>query len=309
MVRIVLPFYSLSLIVPTVLSANESWPRFRGEDGNGISSATNLPIRWSDADVRWKTPLPGKGHSSPVLWKERVFVTSGDTTNADRHIICLASADGSTVWRKKYASRTFPQNRENSFGTASPTVDENGLYVSWTTPEAITVTALTLDGQEKWVRNLGPFKGRHGSGASPIVYHGLVWVNNDQDGPSSLLALKADSGEIKYKIDRLADKVSYGTPCLWQQAGRPDQLIFASSSHGLTSVDPLNGTVNWDFTNLFDSRVVSSPITSDGLIICSSGEGGTGRRLVAVRPTNGTTEAKIVYEFKTGIPNVPTPPL
>src|SRR3974390_3785399 len=115
-----------------------------------------------------------------------------------------------------------------------------------------------------------------GSGASPVVYNGLVWINNDQDGPSSLIALKVDSGAVSYKIDRLTDKVSYGTPCLWQEAGRLKQLIFASSSHGLTSVNPLNGAINWDYTNLFEARVVSSPISGDGLIFCSSGEGGVG---------------------------------
>ena len=145
-----------------------------------------------------------------MVWKERVFVPSGDTTNADRHMLCLASGDGSLMWRKKYASRTFQQNRENSFGSATPAADSNGVYMSWTTPEAITVAALTLDGHEKWVSNLGPFKGRHGSGASPVVYNGLVWINNDQDGPSSLIALKVDSGAVSYKIDRLTDKVSYG---------------------------------------------------------------------------------------------------
>jgi len=253
------------------MSAQDSWPRFRGSDGDGISSETNLPIRWAEGDVRWKTTLPGKGHSSPVVWKKRVFVTSGDITNADRYILCLASGDGSVMWQKKYASHTFQQNRDNSFGTATPAADANGVYVSWTTPEAITVTAMTLDGHEKWLSNLGPFKGRHGSGASPVVYNGLVWINNDQDGPSSLIALKVDSGAVSYKIDRLADKVSYGTPCLWQEAGRPDQLIFASSSHGLTSVNPLNGAINWDCTNLFEARVVSSPISGNGLIICSSG--------------------------------------
>jgi len=307
LIRIVFLFWSFALIAPSMLSGQDSWPRFRGTDGNGISSATNLPVRWSEVDIRWRTPLPGKGHSSPVIWKDRVFVTSGDVTNADRHILCLGTSDGRTIWRKQYQSRTFQQNRENSFGTATPAVDDDALYVSWTTPEAITVAALTMDGKAKWVRNLGPFRGKHGSGASPVVCHHLVWISNDQDGPSALIALEAASGQIKYKIDRLADKVSYGTPCLWQQEGGADQLIFASSSHGLTSLNPLNGRVNWDCTNLFNSRVVSSPITSDELIICSSGEGGVGRRLVALRPPSGTNAATIVYELKTGIPNVPTP--
>jgi outer membrane protein assembly factor BamB len=296
----------LTIHTASAMAEDASWSRFRGTDGNGISSATNLPVKWSETEVRWKAALPGKGHSSPVIWQDRIFVTSGNT-NADRHVVCLGIADGWVRWQKQYTSETFTQNRENSYGSATPAVDGSGVYAYWTTPQAVTLAALTLDGKEKWVKNLGPFSGKHGSGASPVICNRLIWVNNDQDGPSAILALDADSGEIKYKIDRRADKVSYGTPCLFQQGGLPDQLIFASSSHGLTSVNPLTGAVNWDCTNLFKSRVVSSPITSEGLIICSSGEGGVGKRLVAVRPPAGTNAAEIVYEFKTGIPNIPTP--
>ncbi len=296
-----------SVGVPCSLPGQDCWPRFRGPDGNGISTAANLPVRWSATDIRWRIALPGKGHSSPVICKDRVLVTSGDVTNADRHILCLRCSDGGVIWQKIYRSRPFAQNRDNSFGTATPAVDDDGLYVLWTTPEAITVAALGLDGKEKWLKNLGPFKGRHGSGASPVVCHHLVWINNDQDGPSSLIALETASGQVRHQIERRADKVSYGTPCLWRQEGQPDQLIFAASSHGLTSVDPQKGTVNWDCTNLFNSRVVSSPITGEDLIICSSGEGGVGRRLVALRAGDGAAPVSIAYDLKSAVPNVPTP--
>lgn len=288
-------------------AGNDPWPRFRGAEGNGVSAAQNLPVKWSESDLRWKVNLPGKGHSSPVVWRDRIFLTSGNETNAERYIICVQAADGKRLWEEKFPSTTFGQNRENSFGTSTPAVDASGIYAYWTTPDAIWVTALTLDGQVKWEKNLGPFKAVHGSGTSPVLLNQLVWINNDQDGPSALLALDAKSGEIKYKIDRMSDKVSYATPCLLTREGRPDELIFAASSHGLTSVNPLNGSVNWDCTNLFKSRVVSSPIASDGLVICSSGEGGTGKRLVAVRPPTDNNPATVVYDLKTGIPNVPTP--
>ena len=286
---------------------DDQWPRFRGPEGNGISPARNLPAKWTESDLRWKVALPGKGHSSPVIWKDRVFLTSGGDADGERYVICVQAADGKKLWEKQYPSRTFAQNAENSYGTSTPAVDESGVYVYWSTPEAIWVTALTLDGQEKWKKDLGPFKGQHGSGASPVLLNQLVWINNDQDGPSALVALDAKSGEIKYKIDRRAAKVSYGTPCLLTREGRPDELIFAATSHGLTSINPLNGNVNWDCTNLFKARIVSSPITSDGLIICSSGEGGVGKRLVAVRPPAGSDPATVVYEIDKGIPNIPTP--
>lgn len=296
-----------SLVSTAAADGTESWPRFRGPNGQGISQATQLPVRWTDSNIRWKTPLPGKGHSSPVIWKDRLYLTSGDNQTGDRYVICLGISDGAPLWQKKFSSTVFPQNRDNSFGSSTPAVDDLGVYVYWTTPEATAVAALTHQGEEKWIKNLGPFMGKHGSGASLVVLDHLVWVNHDHDGPSALIALEAGSGAIKFKIDRQSDKVSYGTPCLLTRPGQPDQLIFAASSHGLTSVNPRHGTVNWDLTGLFKARVVSSPITSDDLIICSSGEGGVGRRLVAVRPPFGQNPATIVYDFKSGIPNVPTP--
>lgn len=294
-------------ICTTATFAAESWSRFRGPEGNGISRSANLRVSWSSNDFQWKAPLPGKGHSSPVVWGDRVFVTSGDDANADRFIVSVSRSDGKVAWRKQYESRKYPHNRENSYGSATPAVDETGVYITWTTPDAITVLGLSLDGKQEWIRNLGPFIGKHGSGASPVVLNGLVWINNDQDGPSSLVALDAATGDVRHRIDRLADKASYGTPCVLSRPGRPAELIFAASGHGLTSVDPATGKVNWDFTNLFPARVVSSPITSDGLVICSSGEGGVGRRLVAVRPPLGNDGPALVYDSRRDIPNVPTP--
>lgn len=289
------------------LQAAGDWPRFRGPDGSGLSDATNLPLRWSGSNFTWRTPIPGKGHSSPVTWKDSIYLTSGNDTNAERYIVCVRQSNGSIHWQKQYASQKFTHHRENSFGTSTPAVDENGVYVYWTTPDAITVAAFAHDGQEKWLRKLGPFNGKHGSGASPVAHNGLIWINNDQDGPSSLLALDAKTGATKYNIPRKPDKVSYGTPTVLRSQGGPVELIFAASSHGLTSVNPLTGAVNWDCTNLFAARVVSSPITSEGLIICSSGEGGTGRRLVAIKPPVGAGEAAVVYDIKRDVPNVPTP--
>ena len=285
----------------------DQWPRFRGADGCGISAAQNLPVKWSKSDVRWKVDLPGKGNSSPVVWKGRVFVTSGNEDTAERYIVCLRANDGKTIWEKQFPSTAFRQNQENTFGSSTPVVDDSGVYVYWTTPDAIWVTALTIDGEVKWKKNLGPFESVHGSGASPVLLNNLLWINNDQDGPSSLLAIDVKSGEVKYKIDRRNEKVSYATPCVLAREGLPSELIFAASSHGLTSVNPLSGSVNWDCTKIFKARTVSSPIASDGLVICSCGEGGTGKRLVAVRPPQGKTPATVVYDLKKDVPNVPTP--
>jgi outer membrane protein assembly factor BamB len=302
-----LVWFAVAAGLAVAAGPDDVWPRFRGADGNGLSAARTLPVQWTDADLRWKATLPGKGHSSPVVWGNRLFVTSGDEATADRYIICLATADGKKLWEKRYPSQTYQQNRDNSYGTATPAIDAGGVYVCWTTPDAVTVVALGHDGAEKWRRELGSFKARHGSGASPVVAGQAVWIANDQEGPSSLVALDTASGAVRFRIERRTDKAVYGTPCLLQQADRPDELVFASSSHGLTSVNPVTGAVNWECPGLFAARIVSSPISSDGLVLCSSGEGGTGRRLVAVRPPAAGATATVAYDLKSGVPNVPTP--
>lgn len=285
----------------------DQWPRFRGPDGSGISATTHLPIQWSHTNVAWRIALPGKGHSSPVVWNGHLFVTSGNPEKADRYLTCVNTLDGRVLWEKTHASKPFKQHTDNSFATSTAAVDESGVYFYWTTPEAISVTALTLDGKEKWTKNLGTFSSQHGSGTSLVIQNQVVWINNDQDGSSALIGLDVASGETKYNIKRTADKVSYATPCLFKPEGEPAELIFAASSHGLTSVNPANGLVNWECTNLFPARVVSSPVACDGLIVCTCGEGGVGRRLVAVRPGHGKEPAALVYDLKTGLSYVPTP--
>ncbi len=283
------------------------WSRFRGPEGNGISPAKHLPVQWGEKEVRWRTELPGKGHSSPVVWGNRVFVTSGRDTDAERYVVCVQKSDGKVLWEKHYPSQTYHQHKDDNYGSSTPVVDENTAYVYWATPQAITVLALSHDGQEKWRKNLGPFTAQRGAGVSPVLCNQTVWINNDQEGPSSLIGLDAKTGNIKYKLDRMVDKASYGTPVPLAREGRPEELIFAASSHGLTSVNPQTGAVNWDCTNLYKARVVSSPITSDGLVICSSGEGGVGKRLVVVRPPASKGAASVLYDFTKGVPNVPTP--
>lgn len=283
------------------------WPRFRGEDGNGLSRERGLPVQWTEADYRWRVPLPGKGHASPVLHGDRAYLFSGDDTSAERHLVAVARASGRVLWTRRYASAPYPQNKDNSYGSATPAADAQGVYVTWTTPAAVTVVALTPEGGERWRRDLGPFAARHGSGASPVVAGGRLWLGLDQEGPSSLVALDLATGEVRHRLARRTDKAAYGTPCLWREPGRPEALIFAASGHGLTSVDPATGAINWECGGLFPARVVASPITAEGMVLCSCGEGGTGRRLVAVRPPTAGRPAEVVYDVKKGVPNVPTP--
>ena len=259
-----------SVLLTTALGTTNQpsdWTRFRGPNGSGISLLKNLPSTWTDQDYRWKVSLPGGGHASPVISEGKVFVLCGDKTTAKRTLVCLKTVDGAVLWKREYESATFPKNRDNSYASSTPAVDSQRLYVYWTTSEEVTVLALDHSGQQVWRRNLGPFKSQHGSGTSPIVFQDLVIVNNDQEGPSSLLALEAKTGATRWQVMRRRDRAAYSTPLVREtESGKPE-LIFTSSGHGVTGLDPLTGALNWELTNAFPFRVVGSPVLADGLIV------------------------------------------
>src|SRR5437899_868649 len=90
----------------------QEWTRFRGPNGSGVSAATTIPLQWTEANYNWRVKLPGNGHSSPVIWGDKIFVTCADRESAKRIILCLKSSDGSEVWRREYESKTFRQHAD-----------------------------------------------------------------------------------------------------------------------------------------------------------------------------------------------------
>jgi len=303
---LVLALICLAAPHPAAVAGANDWTRFRGPNGSGIGLATNLPSSWTERDYRWKVALPGVGHASPVICGDKVFVVSGEKSSAKRFVTCLKERDGAVLWNNAYESSTFAEHRDNSYGTSTPAVDDQRVFVYWTTPGEIAVLALDHTGRQLWRRNLGPFKSQHGSGTSPMLVGDLLVVGNDQEGPSSLFGLEAATGATRWEVKRRTDRVAYSTPLL-RPTGSGVELVFTSSAHGMTGIDPASGRVNWELTNAFPFRVVGSPILSDDLIVGSCGEGGVGRRLVAVRPPAAGPPARTVYEFKNNLPYVPTP--
>ena len=153
----------LSLIILCCLSTRllaQEWTRFRGPDGSGASDTAKFPATWTDKDYRWQAKLPGPGHSSPVVWDDRIYVTATDD-DASQVVCCLNTVDGTTVWTKKLASKPHHINDFNSFAASTPTVDKDRLYACWATPDAYMLVALDRHtGNEVWRRDFGPLRGR-----------------------------------------------------------------------------------------------------------------------------------------------------
>jgi len=294
------------LVAASGAFAGGEWTRFRGPDGAGISPPANLPVKWTDKDYNWKVELPGTGYSSPVLWGDRIFLTCANEKTAKRTVCGLRAGDGKLLWRRDYESKPYRHHRNNSFASSSAAVDADRVYLSWTTPNEVTLLALDHDGKDVWRRNLGAFKAMHGSGTSPIVMGDVVVLANDQAGGSFLIGVDCKTGKTRWKLDRRTGRASYITPCVYRPDGGPAELIFASSAHGITSIDPGTGKVNWEVAGVFPSsqRCVGSPVVASGLIVATCGTGGSGKAGVAVRPgsAGGKTPAKVAWRLSRPIP-------
>lgn len=291
-------------------SFGQEWPRFRGPDGAGLSDAT-LPARFDPSHTLWKTPLPGVGHSSAVVWGGRVFTSCGDEARGTQSVVCVSADDGAVLWKRDYTSEAYRHHGENSYASSTPAVDGDHVYACVMQPRELKVVALKHDGTDAWNASLGPYKTQHGGGASPVVYGGLVVVANEQDGPEScLVALDRASGAVRWKTPRKSYRFSASTPCVFRPKGGPEQLVFTSWAHGVTAVDPADGKILWECEGAFDARTVGSPVPANdaGLVIASCGEGGSGRGLVAVRPPAAPGgKAEVAYKIVQGSPYVPTP--
>jgi outer membrane protein assembly factor BamB len=310
---------------PALDASADEWSRFRGPNGGGVSDATTVPVRWSDSDYNWKVRLPGAGHSSPVIWGHRVFVTCGDATAAKQTILCLEASDGRVLWRRDDSSQAGRQHRDNSLATATPAVDADGVVVTWTTPEEVVLMALDLKGRELWRRSLGPFVTVQGSGISPILVEDLVVLENDQEDPSLIpgfkknppeppgksfwIAVDRKTGRTRWQVQRPTSFSAYATPCVYHNEFGRAELIFTGAAQGISGVDAATGKIRWELGQKFLDRSISSPVVAPGLVLAGCGAGLVGTRFVAVRPGSPEKgrEPTIAYEVKKSIPLVPTP--
>lgn len=309
----------------SAMADDSSWTRFRGPNGSGISNAKTVPIRWTEKDYNWKIELPGPGHSSPVVWNNRVFVTCGHPKTALRTLLSVDARTGRTVWKWEEPSRTYGQHRDNGYATATPAVDGDGVVMTWTTPEAVMLLALDMDGREVWRRDLGPLISLQGSGSSPILHRDLVVLANDQedmerspgrkkDGPnpkgrSFAIAVDRKTGQTRWQTETTTHLAGYSTPCVYQHQDGRAELLFTSTAHGIMAVDPATGRITWEFGQPFLDRAVISPVLASGLVIAGHGAGLRGTRAIAVRPPRAGQGGapSMAYTVTRGIPMVPTP--
>ena len=291
----------------------EDWPRFRGPNGTGQSKAKGLPQEWTAEDYRWTQKLAGSGSSAPVIWGDRLFVTSCDSETAEFFVECLDANTGERAWKTRFASQPYRIHRRNSYASSTPAVDQDHVYVTYASPEHTYLVALNHQGKEVWRRDFGRWVSQHGFGASPMVYRDKVVLVNSQQaerlpadvqpGRSRVIAVDRLTGKDIWITELATTRANYSVPCVFSLDGR-DQLIACSTAEGFYSLDPETGQFNWKMP-AFKMRTVASPVLEGNLVLGSTGSGGGGNYLVAARL--GDQGAEKVFEVTQAANYVPCP--
>ena len=293
---------SLLLLLAVFVDDPANWPTFLGQGASPVASGS-IPLEWSPTEnIAWKSPLPGRGQSSPVIWGDKVFVTCIEGSMKETcHVIALSLKDGKELWRQSVPSAqpvrsTYTQTRS----TPTPAVDAKGIYVFFETGNAL---ALSHDGKVQWQRDLtedyGLFESTIGLASSPTVFKDKMILLVDHEGPSYLLALDTATGELKWKTDRTS-RTSYSSPVLHKIAGKTH--VVCSSSGSVDGYDPATGEMLWTYEdNIGGNRSGAALPVRDSVFTISGSPGMHNEREAEARNTNLAMKVELIgdrYEPK-----------
>lgn len=281
-----------------------NWPQFRGSGALGVSDHPNLPDRWStNENVAWKIKVPGRGWSSPIVWGERVFVTTvvseGEMEPAKKGLyfggerkeipkaehrwlaLCYDLKSGRELWRQE-AHRGTPPNQlhvKNTYASATPVTDGERVYAYFGN---VGLFCYDLEGRKLWSTNWPAVKTRNGwgSAASPVIHNDRVFLVNDNDEKSFAVALDAKTGRQLWGVER-DEKSNWSTPYVWQNEKRTE--LITTGSRRVRSYD-LDGKLLWELGGM-SSIVIPTPFAKSNLLyVCSGYVGDKTRPVFAIKP-------------------------
>jgi outer membrane protein assembly factor BamB len=297
-----------ALLAPS--SRAENWSQFRGDDGTGMSTDCDYSSKWTPDRILWTVDLPGVGHSSPVIWGTKLFLTSANDSGTTRYLLCLDAQTGKRLWMRQMSFDASHKHAKNSWASSTPALDGERIYFVFADSERQVLAAYDFEGNSVWDKNLGSFTSQHAQGVSPIVFEDTVILANDQDGPSSIIACDKRTGHTVWSAPRKSapQSTSYATPFVYRRKDGPPQLICSSSLSGVSALDPHTGQTIWT-TKSLPQRTVASPVLAGGLLFQCCGAAGQGTLMVAVDPggQGDVSKTHVRYKRTKILPYVPTP--
>ncbi len=299
--------FVVALIIAVCYPASaENWPMWRGPRGDGTSLEKNVPTQWSDTqNIVWKTPIPGKGHASPIVWDDRVFVLSADKEKQQRLLLCLDRSDGKILWQQVVLEAPLERiNALNSCASSTPATDGARVYVSFLDVDKMLIAAYNFEGHEVWAVHPGAFSSMHGYCSSPVLWKNMVIVNGDHDGSGYLVALDCVTGRTVWKTPRPNQTRSYCTPLIGRMGGR-NQLVL-SGSKCVAGYDPDSGKPLWIIDGPTEQFVASLVYNGELLFMTC---GFPQFFMQAIRPdgAGNVTKTHVVWQKDKDCSYVPSP--
>jgi outer membrane protein assembly factor BamB len=300
----------LLLMIINIVSVTQAqnWPCWRGPNGDGTSIETNLPTRWdSITNVVWKIPVPGIGYSSPIVWKDKLFIVTALPETHEKILLCYNCKSGNLVWKKTVLKSAFENKHDNnSYASGTPATDGILVYVSFLDGQDVVVAAYDFSGKQVWMKRPGTFLSPHGYSCSPALFEDKVIINGDSQGDSFVAAMSKADGHIIWKVTHEKPAHSFSTPIFRKMAGKM-QMIFCGNKE-IASYNPNDGSKYW-FVNGPSEDFCSSPVYNEksGLVFVSSAW--PVRELVAIKPDGqgDVTKSHVVWQSRNGAYYVPSP--
>jgi outer membrane protein assembly factor BamB len=300
--------------------AAEEWPGWRGPRGDGTSLEKQVPVHWSDTDnVAWKSPVPGIGHSSPIVWGDHIFLTSclieknlskqDQLKEFDRVLLCYDRRDGKKLWQKTVLTAFLESKHKlNSYASSTPATDGERVFVTFVKPPAahsqgpsdVHVVCYDFQGNELWRKVPGKFISPHGFCSAPILYKDLVIINGDQDAryakgqhKSFIVALDKKTGHEVWRVDDRPHQIrSYCAPLIVKAAGKMQMVL--SGTQCVTSYDPDTGTLLWIIDGPTE-QYVASLVYGDGLFFLTAGFPDYHNMAIKPDGTGNVTKTHVVW--------------
>ena len=313
----------LFFFVPGLLLA-ANWPGWRGPNGDGTSPEKGIPLKWSGTEnIAWKVAIPGNGHSSPVVWGNRVFLTSCLPEKEQRILLCLDRNAGKTLWKEVVLNSPLETIHPlNSRASGTPATDGQHVFVAFMmaddrkipapnvgtprmiTPGSLVSAAYDMEGKQKWKINVGNFVSAHGFNTCPVLFEDLVILNGDHDGDAYLVALDRKTGKERWRTQRENNTRSYVTPIIREIDERTQMIL--SGSLCVASYNPRNGKRHWIINGPTEQFVASVVYNGEYVFVTS---GYPERHIVAIRPdgSGNVTDTHVAWRTNRGAAYVPSP--
>lgn len=307
---------ALLLVLAAPVPAGEHWPGFRGPTGLGLTDERTLPLTWggpTDANVLWKAPLVGQGHASPVVWGDRLFVSTArwpepvkDRARVipEHHVLCYAVRDGQLLWDAQvkpgpWLRSDFRSGPGGGYACPTPATDGRRVYCVF---GSAVLAALDFDGRLAWRQEIVPYTFDVTVGTSPVLYRGtlLMLCAMARKEDSRLIAYDPADGRVKWQTPLPTMGFGHSTPVVVDVDGRPQMLVLAGAMGGggeaLRSLDPDTGKTLWWCAGGGES---ASPAYGAGLVYFDSGRGGPG---VAVQAGGQGDVTRTQVRWKVQVP-------